>query len=157
MVCNLPLRTIIQLARLADTDIISLFLSYATALGGVAAPHLAACQEVAMGGLVDRAFKALENGVRAAATASNMPACTMGARVSKTPCPSAPFFDAECRQLRQQVRASARHGGDPTEVRDLDRAYHYTVRTERRAYRLGTLHDLLSELRSNLAISKTAT
>ena len=123
--------------------------AYAAALGSVAAPHLAACREAALGGLVDVAFKALETGVRAAATASNMPARTLGAQVGKSPRPSAPFFDAECWQLRRQVRASARHGGSPTEVQDLERAYHHTVRTKRRAYRLGKLHNLLKELRTN--------
>ena len=40
-------------------------------------------------------------------------------------------------------------GGDPGEVKKLERTYHSTVRAKRRAHRLAQLHDLLGELRSN--------
>ena len=92
----------------------------------MATTQLSACRESAAGGLVDAAFAALDASVRAAAAACGMPTRTLGASASDSPRIHAPFFDAECRQLRRQVRASARHGGDPGEVHKLERTYHFT-------------------------------
>ena len=121
-------------------------IAYAAALHCVAAPHLAACREAAMAGHVEAAFSALDKGVRAAAAASNMPARTLAGSASRAPRVRAPFFDDECRQLRRQVRASTRNGGDPGASKALERAYHSKVRFKSRAHRLARLHCLLHEL-----------
>ena len=118
--------------------------AYADALRNVASASLDACKGHAVAGELDAAFETLDAGVRVAAAMCSMPARTGGhqrqARVH------APFFDAECRQLKRDVRARARRGGDPAEVRALERAYHNTVRSKRRAHRLAQLQRLLDEL-----------
>ncbi|EIE21498.1 hypothetical protein COCSUDRAFT_56712 [Coccomyxa subellipsoidea C-169] len=63
--------------------------------------------------------------------------CERSARVD------APFFDAECRQLKRDLRARARRGGDPTELRALERLYHNTKLQNGRAT---GVHGLPAEL-----------
>lgn len=120
--------------------------AYTHALSTVAADSIEASRVHAAAGEVDAAFQSFDEGVRAAAAASGMPA-----RHGRPPCArvDAPFFDAECRQLKRAVRARARLGGDPAEVRAMERLYHNTVRTKRRAHRLAQLRRLLDTLHTD--------
>ena len=120
---------------------------YAAALRNVASASLDACKGHAVAGELDAAFQTLEAGIRGAAAANGMPART--GRHQRKARADAPFFDSECRQLKRDVRARARCGGDPAEVRALERAYHNTVRHKRRAHRLAQLRRLLDDLHSD--------
>ena len=76
-----------------------------------------------------------------------MPARTN--RCTSSPCGRA-FFQVECRrQLKRHIRASARQGANPEELRALERTYHSTVRAKRRTHRLTQLRSLLAELKTD--------
>ena len=63
----------------------------------------------------------------------------------------APFFDAECRHLKCDVRARAQRRGDLTDNHALDLLYHTTVRirTKRLAQRHAQLRRLCNEVHSD--------
>ena len=118
--------------------------AYADALRNIASASLDACKGHAVAGELDAAFQTLEAGIREAAAANSMPART--GRHQRKARADAPFFDSESRQFKRDVRARARCGGDPTDVRALERAYHNTVRHKRRAHRLAQLRRMLDDL-----------
>ena len=124
--------------------------TYAAALGTAGAPaSIAAASACALAGDSAAAFQALDAGMRAAAAASGMPVKTPRTAGAAQPRVHAPFFDAECRQLKRQLNATMRNGASPLELRALERLYHHTVRAKRRTYRLAQLRSLIAKLQSD--------
>lgn len=85
-----------------------------------------------------------------------MPALpALGEQALPTPsaarCVDAPFFGTECRQLKCDVHARAKRGGDLTDNYALDLLYHTTIRirTKRLARRHAQLRRLCNEVHSD--------
>ena len=130
----------------------------------VAKISLEACQGHAENGEVDEAFRRLDAGTRQAAVGSScsilcivcMPALpALGEQALPTPSAArrvdAPFFGTECRQLKCDVHARAKRGGDLTDNYALDLLYHTTIRirTKRLARRHAQLRRLCNEVHSD--------
>ena len=100
---------------------------------------LQAAQQSGADGDVHAAFQHLSEAVGLAADDAGMP-LKRGTHkgVGST---DKPFFDAECRDLKRQVRGAQ----DFATRKRLERQYHSLVRTKRRAFRLGRLRDLLDQ------------
>ena len=81
----------------------------------------------------------LHSRVTSAAHAAGMPLRLAARQRPGRACPHQPFFDAECRSLKRQVRTAA-----PDDRKELERHYHSVVRRKKRAYRMTRLQQLVN-------------
>ena len=88
---------------------------------------------------VHAAFQHLSEAIGLAADAAGMPLKRGTRRTLGST--DKPFFDAECRALKREVRGTQ----DFATRKRLERQYHSLVRSKRRAFRLGRLRDLLDQ------------
>ena len=72
----------------------------------------------------------------------------LGVIVVPDPLPP-PYIDHECLELKRAYRRLARCGGDPLQVKALERRYHSLVRAKKRRWMLQRLHTVVQDLLSN--------
>ena len=106
--------------------------AFCDALGSQAPPPGSAQQDVA------QVISQLHSHVTSAAHAAGMPLRLPPRQRPGRACPHQPFFDAECRSLKRQVRAAA-----PDDRKQLERHYHSVVRRKKRAYKMTRLQQLV--------------
>ena len=106
--------------------------------------HIAICLSAclppnsAARGDVPHIISQLHSHVTAAAEGAGMPMRQPARQRPGRASPHQPFFDAECRSLKHQVRTA-----DQEERGALERHYHSVVRRKKRAYKMARLQQLV--------------
>ena len=121
--------------------------AYAAAVQADTHQEFHSCVAAIAAGDLTAAFQHLHSGLQAAADESGLP------RRSSHPRPTAqhhqPFYDAECKALKRQVRHLFQTQPGSQAARTAEKQYHGVVRRKKRAHQVQQLHHVLQEQRNN--------